>query len=71
MTPEYQIALETMLKATKEYNKARFAYHASQMSDDEFLKARAIYKKAEIDFDIAFSKEEGTETRRKVFPNIA
>ena len=59
MNAEYESALQAIRKATAKFTAIGNAYHAGgTVTDNEFLAARAEYKKAEKVFDVAFAKEE-------------
>lgn len=54
----YRRELEAIREASRIYDAARKAYHAGQLTDDEFLAALATYKEAEARFDVAYLKEQ-------------
>jgi len=54
---EYEAARAASNEAFAKFDKASTAYRNREICDDEFLKARAEYAKAEAAFDVAFAKE--------------
>jgi len=55
---EYAKALELSRVASGAYRIAAAAYRAGMIGDEEYLKARAIFEKANAAFDVAFEAEE-------------
>ena len=53
----YAEALKESRKAADVYRLALADYRSGKIGDDEYLKARAAYKKSEVAFDAAYAAE--------------
>ena len=58
MTQEYANALDAVTNATRAYFAAAALYRAGEMSDAEYIAARAAYKAADDAFDVAYRAAE-------------
>ena len=54
---EYEAASQALSDATVVFRQAQQAYRARQISDVEFLAAKAAYQRYESEFDSAFEAE--------------
>lgn len=61
MSKEYAAAIEKARQASREFGKAQTAYRLRQMSDAEFLAARALWNASDVEFCAAFLAEEARE----------
>lgn len=63
MTTTYEVALETIRKATVTFTAITSDYRSGKINDAEFLAAKAIYNAAEKEFDAVYiaSQSDATE----------
>ena len=63
-SPEYTAALEASRTASQAFTNATRQYRAGEISDAQFLEARATNEAAQTAFDEAFAKEEALAAQR-------
>jgi hypothetical protein len=58
VSAEYELALNAVREATKNFKKVRDSYRAWKIGDAEFLAAKEVYDEAYRVYELAYAKEQ-------------
>jgi outer membrane protein TolC len=62
VSAEYELALNAVREATRNFKTIRDSFRAGKATDSEYLAARKVYEEADRVYELAYAKEQKTVT---------